>query len=177
MRATRLLSIDDAPVLAELVQINRDFFAPWEPLRDEDYFTVEGQRAGISDSLERHQHGSCLPHVILDDSGNVIGRITLNNILRGPFQSGTLGIWLSSAHNGRGFATAAVREIVRVAFEEEGLHRIQVATLPHNVRSQGILERLGFVRIGMAPAYFNIEGRWQDHLLFQLVKADSAPAR
>lgn len=169
MSATRLVRLDDVPVLAELLRVNRDFLAPWEPLRSEEYFTVDGQRAIIRDALARHEHGSSLPHVILDGSGRVVGRITLSGIVRGPFQSCSVGYWVSAADNGRGLATAAVRDIIGVAFRGLGLHRIQAETLLHNVRSRRVLERNGFVRIGMAPAYLSIAGKWQDHVLYQVV--------
>jgi ribosomal-protein-alanine N-acetyltransferase len=89
----RLLTLDDAPVLAELLRVSRDFLTPWEPIRGEEYFTVDGQHANIRDALERHGHGSALPLAILDDAARVIGRITLDGIARGPFQSGNLGYW------------------------------------------------------------------------------------
>jgi ribosomal-protein-alanine N-acetyltransferase len=168
--ATRNVTLDDVPVLADLLRVNRDFLAPWEPLRDDDYFTVDGQHAVIRTALERHEHGSTLPRVILDDSGRVVGRITLNEIVRGPFQSCSLGYWVGADANGRGVATAAVREIMRLAFDELGLHRIQAGTLLDNVRSQRVLERTGFVRFGVAPAYLKIAGEWQDHAIYQVVK-------
>jgi ribosomal-protein-alanine N-acetyltransferase len=168
--ATRLVTLDDVPVLAELLRLNRDFLAPWEPVRSDEYFTVAGQRAGIRDVLARHGQGSALPHVILDDSGRVVGRITLNGIVRGPFQSCSMGYWVGAADNGHGLATAAVRDVIGVAFEELGLHRIQAETMLHNVRSQRVLDRNGFVRFGVAPAYLNIAGKWQDHALYQVVK-------
>lgn len=86
-------------------------------------------------------------------------------------QYGLLG---GATDNGRGLATAAVRGIMRVAFDELGLHRIQAETLLHNVGSQRVLERNGFVRFGVAPAYLKIAGEWQDHAMYQVVKA--APA-
>ena len=138
--ATRLISLDDAPVLAAMLRDNRDFMAPFEPARAEAYFTDSGQLALIRDLLARHEQGQTLPHVILDEDGSVVGRITLNEIVRGPFQSCSLGYWVAASANGRGLATAAVRDIVRVAFEDLGLHRIQAGTLPGNVRSQRVLE-------------------------------------
>ncbi|WP_175596144.1 GNAT family N-acetyltransferase [Thermomonospora catenispora] len=172
MTTTRLLTLDDAPVLAELVRLNRDFLTPWEPLRSEEYYTPEGQLAEIREALERYEQGSSVPHVIVDDHGRVVGRITLSGIVRGAFQSCSAGYWVSAHANGRGHATAAVREMVRLAFEDLGLHRVQAEILPHNVRSRRVLERNGFVRIGLAPAYLNINGRWQDHILYQKVRPD-----
>jgi [ribosomal protein S5]-alanine N-acetyltransferase len=166
MPATRLVTFDDVPVLAELVAANREFLAPWDPVRDEGYYTVAGQREVVGDALLRHSQGSMLPHVILAQSGRVAGRITLHNIVRGSFQSCGLGYWLNAADNGRGLATAAVLDIIKVAFCDLGLHRVQAGTLLHNVRSQRVLERAGFTRFGVAPAYLKIAGRWQDHVCF-----------
>jgi len=172
--ATRLVTLDDVPVLAELLRVNRDFLAPWDPIRDDNYFTADGQRAVVDAALEGRERGSTLPHVILDDTGRLVGRITLNEIVRGPFQSCSVGYWVSAVDNGRGLATAAVREIVRVAFDELGLHRVQAGTLLHNVTSQSVLERNGFVRFGVAPKYLRIAGHWQDHALYQVVKTERA---
>ena len=133
------------------------------------YFTKAGQRADIERALERHSHGTALPSVILDTGGAVVGRITLNGIVRGAFQSCSVGYWLSAAAGGRGLATIALRETIGVAFGELGLHRIQAETLPHNVASQRVLERNGFQRIGMAPTYLKIAGSWQDFLLYQVI--------
>ncbi len=162
------------PDLAELHRANREFLAPWEPIRAEEYFTVEGQRAVVQKVLKLHDEGRTLPHVILDGSERVVGRITLNEIVRGPFQSCSLGYWLAAADNGRGLAAAAVRDMIALAFDELGLHRIQAGTLLHNIRSQRVLERTGFVRYGVAPAYLNIAGEWQDHALYQVVNAAAA---
>jgi ribosomal-protein-alanine N-acetyltransferase len=81
---------------------------------------------------------------------------------------------VSAATNGRGLATRGVREITDLAFGELGLHRIEAGTLPHNSRSQHVLERNGFTRFGLAPAFLLIAGRWQDHVLYQLLAEDAA---
>lgn len=143
--------------------------APWDRVRDDEYFTVAGQLAAIQDVLVRHEEGTTLPHVILDPSGEVAGRITLNGIVRGPFQSCSVGYWVGEAHNGRGLATVALRDILRIAFVELGLHRVQAETLLHNAASQKVLERNGFVRFGLAPKYLHIAGDWRDHIMFQKV--------
>ena len=169
MTACRLITLDDAPVLAELQRVNRAYLAPFEPARSDEYFTDAGQRAAIEDALTQYEQGRNLPYVITDEGAGVIGRITLNGIVRGPFLSCSVGYWVSQSATGRGVATAALREITRVAFGELGLHRIQVETLLDNFASQRVLKRNGFARIGMAPAYLKIAGRWQDMLLFQLI--------
>ena len=163
---TRLISADDAPTLAALQQANREFLAPWSPQRSPAHYTVEGQRRAIAEVLALYAKGTALPHVIVAD-GEVVGRVTLSDIVGGVLSSCHLGYWLSQSHNGRGLATAAVSEMMRLAFDELGLHRIEAGTVPENARSQAVLERNGFVRYGYAPAYLKIGGRWRDHVLYQ----------
>jgi ribosomal-protein-alanine N-acetyltransferase len=169
MPSTRLVGTDDAAVLTDLVIRNRDFLAPWMPLRDAEFFTEAGQRAMIEDELDRYGRGITLPRLIVDDDGAVVGRIYLNGIVYGAFRSCSVAYWVDAGCNGRGVATAALRELIRVAFDELGLHRVQAETLVANAGSQRVLTRCGFVRIGSAPDYLKIAGRWQEHILWQLI--------
>jgi ribosomal-protein-alanine N-acetyltransferase len=172
MPGIRLIAVEDAVELAELLQVNREFLARWEPIRPEDYFTAAGQKRAIEDALAQSERNTIVPNVIIE-RGEIIGRVTLSNIIRGPFQSCNLGYWVGSSHNGRGFATRAVREIMIVAFRELRLHRIEAGTLLHNVPSQRVLERNGFARFGVAPNYLNIAGRWQDHAMYQALNPNT----
>ena len=169
MTRTRLLEPADVPALLEIAREDADFFAPWEPLHDDEWLTEAGQLAVVHEKLEQHRSGLGLPHVVLDEAGTLIGRISLNNVVRGAFQSASLGYWIRSSANGRGHATAAAGEMLRIAFDELGLHRVEAGTLVHNAASQRVLERNGFVRFGLAPQYLRIAGRWQDHVLFQVL--------
>ena len=170
---TRALSPDDAPALARLVQDNRTFLAPWEPQRDERWFTEEAQRDEVSYALGRAELGLSVPRVVLDGD-DVVGRITLANVVRGAFQSCSVGYWLAERATGRGLATAALGEMLGVAFGELRLHRVEAGTLVHNVASQRVLAHHGFTRFGLAPQYLQIAGRWQDHVLFQLLAPEPA---
>lgn len=165
---TRLATLDDATVLAEIVRTHREALAPFEPERQESFFTEAGQRAVLENALRENEHGVTLPHVIVLD-GVVVGRITLNGISRGPSLSARLGYWVTPALHGRGVASAAVREMIRVSFDDLGLHRLQAGTLLHNVASQKVLERNGFIRFGIAQRYIRIAGQWQDHAMYQLI--------
>jgi ribosomal-protein-alanine N-acetyltransferase len=164
--STRLVSPEDVPALVGLLRANREFLAPWEPARTDDYFTNAYHDAAVRRVLAQHQTGDAVPHVIVGD-GEILGRITLTNVVYGSFQSANLGYWVAATANGRGVATTAVAALLRVAFVECGLHRVEAATLPHNIGSQRVLERNGFTRIGIAPRYLQIAGQYQDHILYQ----------
>jgi [ribosomal protein S5]-alanine N-acetyltransferase len=174
MTVTRIASVDDAAALAATLQENRAFLAHWEPLRDDSYFSVEGQQAALGRALEGYARDSTVPLVILDD-GQVLGRITINGITRGAFQSASIGYWVSQSHNGRGLATAAVADVITIAFAELGLHRLQAETLLYNTASQRVLTRSGFRPFGIAPSYLKIAGKWQDHVLFHAFNPADPP--
>lgn len=172
--AVRLVAEDDASALADLVARNHRAMAPWEPIRDDAYYTEAGHREVLREILDRYARGQAEPCVILVDDV-VVGRVTLSNLVRGPFQSGSLGYWVDQDHQGCGVATAAVGEVLRLAFADLGLHRVEAGTLLHNAASRRVLAKNGFTEIGVAPRYLKIAGRWQDHLLHQRL-ADDADA-
>ncbi|SEJ32043.1 ribosomal-protein-alanine N-acetyltransferase [Arthrobacter sp. yr096] len=164
----RPLELSDATELAAAYLRNRDHLAPWEPVRDDAFFTTEGQADVIRGKLDLYAAGSEVPWVITGTSG-IIGMITLTGIVRGPFLNANLGYWIDAECTGKGAASGAVSAVVMMAAETLGLHRIQAATLVHNAASQAVLKRCGFERIGMAPSYLQIAGEWQDHVLFQRI--------
>jgi ribosomal-protein-alanine N-acetyltransferase len=158
---------EDGEELAALYAANRDFLAPFEPVRPPEFFTAEGQR----ERLERQLEGETHPFAILDGEP-IAGTINLFGIVRESLQSGVIGYWIDHARNGRGLATGAVGEILAYAFEELDLHRLEAATLVDNVPSQRVLEKNGFERIGLARSYLRINAEWRDFLLFQRLVSD-----
>lgn len=168
----RLIDLSDAAPLAQLQLRNRSYLKPWEPVRDDDYFTAAGQLERISSALARHERGEELPLVVLDSEGQLAGQVTMSGIVRGPFQSSNLGYWIAQDQEGRGLATLAVQEAVTRAFSDLDLHRVQAGTLTHNEASQRVLAKAGFQQFGLAPAYLKIAGEWQDHALFQKLRDD-----
>ena len=163
-----VLRAADADALADAYRRNRDHLAPWEPLRGEGFFTAEGQHSAIAAKLALLDAGTEVPWVIRQED-RIIGTITLTGIVRGPFLSANLGYWVDGGCTGGGIGTSAAAAVVGIARDRLGLHRVQAATLVHNTASQRILRRLGFDRIGRAPQYLKIAGRWQDHELYQRI--------
>lgn len=162
----RTMSMGDGEPVAAAYRKNANHLAPWEPTRDETFFTVRGQEQIIQGKLDQFASGREVPWVIVW-AQQVIGMITLTGIVRGPFLNANLGYWVDEAHTGKGVASTAVRAVLSIARDELGLHRVQAATLVHNVASQAVLKRSGFEPIGVAPAYLHIAGKWQDHVLYQ----------
>ena len=167
----RLLEAADAAELLELRLRNRAFLEPWEPLRDERFFTAAGQEEIVRGALRERDEGRALPFVVVAD-GALVGGVNLNGIVRGVFGNAYLGYWIDEAHGGRGIATEAVRLAVSYAFVVGGLHRVQAAVIPRNTGSIRVLEKNGFREEGLALRYLRINGVWEDHKLFAVTREE-----
>jgi [ribosomal protein S5]-alanine N-acetyltransferase len=177
IRAARVML--RAPVLSDYAQWarlreeSRSFLAPWEPIWPVDDLTKLAFRRRIRRYQREIRNGTGYPFFIFSpDEDTLLGGLTLAQIQRGVTQSAVLGYWMGARHAGKGLMGAAVRAVVGFAFETLHLNRIEAACLPHNAASTGLLEKVGFSREGYARKYLCIDGRWQDHLLFGLVRDD-----
>jgi ribosomal-protein-alanine N-acetyltransferase len=165
LQAIRPLVLADARDLLALRLANREFMAPFDPVRPEEFFTLEAQT-----EIARNAEGQRF--AILDD-GELAGVIALSNVVYETFRSANLGYWVDARRNGRGLATRAVAALVEHAFRTLGLHRLEAGTLVDNVASQRVLEKNRFELIGLARNYLHIAGAWRDHLLFQRTADDA----
>ena len=144
---------------------NREFLRPFEPAREESFFTAEYQRNILESEVSARKNGTGFRFYIrLLDSPEIIGIIGLNNIIRGAFQSCHLGYKLDEAHRGQGIMPMAVNMIVDYAFRELNLHRIEANVMPRNRASLRCLEKCGFENEGLSRFYLNINGVWEDHI-------------
>ena len=165
------LEIADARQLAEAYRRNRQHLQPWEPARPAEFFTEAHQAATLAAAAEARRSGLAFPFGLFEHK-KLIGRFNISGVVRGAFQSASLGYWIDHEHTGRGLASRAVAKLRTAALNDLGLHRLEASTLPYNRGSQRVLEKNGFVRIGMAPNYLKIAGRWQDHYLYQAILHD-----
>jgi ribosomal-protein-alanine N-acetyltransferase len=155
----RPLVESDAEALLALRIENRTFMTPYEPDREDTFFTLERQG-----DIAGNEPG--LAFGILDD-GVLAGTIVLSNLALGPFRSASVGYWVDQKRNGRGLASLALAAMVEHAFGELDLHRLEAASLTDNIASQRVLEKNRFEPIGLARKYLHINGAWRDHILFQ----------
>lgn len=172
MAVTRLVATSDAEALADVLTRNRDEMARFEPVRPEIYFSPRGQAAIIQDALRRFEAGVSVPRVVLSPDGDVVGRINLNEIVRGPSLKGVLGYYVDQLHQGQGLATAAVAEVMALGFGRHGLHRIEAGTRVDNVGSRRVLQKCGFIEFGIARDYLRLAGVWHDHVLYERLASD-----
>lgn len=98
----------------------------------------------------------------------LVGEINLSGVQRGPFQNGYIGYWIDEAAAGQGLMPESVVVLARFAFEELGLHRLQVAIIPRNQPSRRVVEKLELRDEGIAERYLAINGVWEDHIRYAI---------
>ena len=98
--------------------------------------------------------------------GQFAGAINLSSIQRGPFQNAYVGYWIDQARAGKGYMPESVVVILRFAFEELSLHRVQIAIIPRNEPSRRVVAKLDLREEGTAPRYLEINGAWEDHVRY-----------
>jgi ribosomal-protein-alanine N-acetyltransferase len=86
-----------------------------------------------------------------------------------------LGYWVGAPFAGMGYMGTGVRAAMGYAFDDLRLRRMEAACLPHNEASIRLLDRVGFRREGYARKYLCVNGAWQDHLLYALLREDFRP--
>ena len=152
---------------------NRAHLAPYEPLRDDEYFELENIRNRIINSLNDYQEKRSLFLVVtLKDNKQIIGSINFTNFVYGIFQACYLGFSLDHASQGKGLMYESLESSIEYVRESYGIHRIMANHLPDNLRSSNTLKKLGFKKEGYAQSYLKINGVWQDHILNSLVFLD-----
>lgn len=172
--AIRPLHPEDAVEFAEAVIANRAHTSPWEPIHAEAHYTRAGQLETLQRDVEAWELGTGYAFAVLDraEGDAIVGRMALGNVVRGAWRNATLGYWVSASVGGRGHATTATRLICEFAFDHAGLHRVQPAVIPRNVRSIRVVEKAGFRHEGRALKYLNINGVWEDHEIFAMTLED-----
>jgi len=158
---------------ARLRAESREFLTPWEPIWPADDLTRSSFRRRLKRHREEIARDESYPFLIFRQSDRVLlGGLTLGQVRRGVAQTATLGYWMGMPYANQGYMSDAVRAVLNHAFGVMGLRRVEAACLVHNAASRRLLERIGFQREGLARAYLQINGRWQDHVLYAILDSD-----
>ena len=143
----------------------------WEPRRPPGAPDVIGNRAAFAARCRardrERQLGTGYGFGIFVD-GHFAGEINLNGVQRGPFQSAYVGYWIDEQCAGKGYVPESLVVLARHAFDDLGLHRLQVAIIPRNSSSRSVVGKLKLRDEGIAVRYLEINGTWEDHVRYAI---------
>ncbi|MDX5593024.1 GNAT family protein [Pseudovibrio sp. SPO723] len=167
-------SVSDYEAWSQVRLESREFLQPWEPTWPPTDLLRTAFKTRIRRYSRERRDGTGYAFFLFNrHSEELMGGLTLSNVRRGVTQACTLGYWMGVRYAGKGFMRQSVSRLLPFVFEELKLHRLEAACLPHNEASINLLKRVGFQQEGYARRYLYINGQWQDHLLFAILKDDA----
>jgi ribosomal-protein-alanine N-acetyltransferase len=146
----------DQDEFVSLMRGSRSFHRPWATApTDADRFI-----AYLADAA-RSDFEAML--VCLSEEHAIIGFFNLSHITRGLLQSAYLGYAVGKPFAGQGYMREGLELVLRRAFLDLRLHRVEANIQPGNKASIALARGAGFRREGFSPRYLKIGGRWRDH--------------
>jgi ribosomal-protein-alanine N-acetyltransferase len=146
----------DATEFTALARRSRSLHQPW--------VAPPTTEATFLDWLASRKAPRQQPLVVCRRTDNaIVGNINISEIILGAFRGAFLGYWIGAPFQGQGYTTEGLHLVLRYAFGELRLHRLEANIQPGNAASLALVQRLGFRREGFSPRYLKIGGRWRDH--------------
>lgn len=173
----RRLVLDDFEEWRRVRRESREWLSQWEPRLPAGHPNPEedrrafAARCGARDR-ERELGAGYAFGIFVD--GDFSGEVNISNIQRGPFQNAYVGYWIAQATAGRGYTPEAVVCVLRFAFGDLNLHRVQISIIPRNRASRRVVEKLGIREEGVAVRYLEINGVWEDHVRYAITAEEWA---
>ena len=108
--------------------------------------------------------------IVADECDEIMGMVSLTSIDH-LNQSAEFHIMIGdSANQGKGIGTFAVKEMLKHAFNNLNLQRVELTVLDSNIRAQHLYEKCGFVKEGTLRKYAYKNGEFVDMHMYSILK-------
>jgi ribosomal-protein-alanine N-acetyltransferase len=155
---------------------NREFFQESMPKFPDEFFTYEYQKARYWQEYDRMLADTQIRFYFFEKDDvkfeKIIGDVVFQNVQRGAAWSAEIGVKLHKDYTSMGYMREACIELLNFMFNLQKLHRITASILPDNQDSIKLFEKLGFELEGRTRKSILIDGRWQDHLQYSILKEE-----
>jgi ribosomal-protein-serine acetyltransferase len=154
----------DAQELFRLIDANRERLRPWmiwEPQTTSVADSLAYIERSASSSTDMEGNGVWLDGMLIAGVG--LGVDTLSN-------SGEIGYWIDGGHEGKGIITRVCERFFDFAFEELGLHRMELQAASGNMRSRAVAERLGMAQEGVARDGIRVADGYLDSVVYAILE-------
>jgi ribosomal-protein-alanine N-acetyltransferase len=165
------LTPDNAQEMLDYYIRNFNHLKEFEPQKDRSFYTYEVQHSILMESYKQLIDGTGIDLGIFKDN-KIIGKIRISNIVYGVFRNAFIGYSIDEKEQGKGYMKEAVKLVLKYAFSELELHRIEATAMVENMKSQRVLRSCGFKELGISEKYLFINGEWKDHVVFYNVNSE-----
>jgi [ribosomal protein S5]-alanine N-acetyltransferase len=176
----RPLRVEDFAQWQEVRTRGHEWLVKWEPMRPPGSPDVVGSRSAFAArcrSRDRERQLGTGSGFGIFVGIRFCGEINLSGVQRGPFQSGSIGYWIDEEFAGNGYVPEAVVVVLRHAFEDLALHRVQIDIIPRNGPSRRVMEKLQIRDEGVSKGFLEINGAWEDHVRYAITAEEWAERR
>lgn len=150
----RALTGDDESVFVALAEDSFQFHRKWIKLPTD------------SEAFKRYLSGFegenafCF---VVCDADLIVGFVSLTGIEREPYCRGRLGYGVFEQYAKMGYMSSGLEHVIRLAFEDLELHRLEADIQPENFPSKRLIKKMGFTCEGISRKFIRINGEWIDH--------------
>ncbi|MQA93603.1 MAG: GNAT family N-acetyltransferase [Streptosporangiales bacterium] len=150
-------------------------FLYWEPRSREE--ALEALTLKIGQTAIREEGDRLALAVTPQAGGPMLGEVMVS-LASADHRQGEIGYIFHPDHGGKGYATEAAREMMRLGFDALGLHRLYGRLEARNIASARVLERLGMRREAHLRQNEFVKGEWNDELVYAMLETEwrAAPA-
>jgi len=103
--------------------------------------------------------------------GDLIGDVMLQ-VTDAQARQGMVGFSFYPDHQGKGYASEAVRALLKIGFADLDLHRIHGRCDARNLRSWRLMERLGMRREAHFREHALFKGGWDEEFYYALLQRE-----
>ncbi|MBM7872272.1 ribosomal-protein-alanine N-acetyltransferase [Clostridium pascui] len=165
----KILTPENSQEILNYYLKNKEHLSPYEPTREEEFYTLKFQRDILIESYKQYLNGEAINFGIYKND-NFIGKIQLSNIVLGIFRSCFIGYSMDKDEQGKGYMKEALKLVTEYGFDEFNLHRIEASALVDNKKSQSVLKACNFKELGINKNYLFIDGKWRDHITYYILR-------
>ena len=144
-------------------------YLPWGPM------DLDQARAKLEQRLRQtgieNERDAIVVAAVEAASGRHVGEFMIK-VTNRESRQGEIGWSLHPDAHGRGLATEGAREILRVGFDELGLHRIIAESDPRNAASIRVMERLGMRREAEFAESWFLKGEWVGETIYAILDSE-----
>ena len=162
----------DAPMLKEAIDASIDHLQPWMPWAMEEPTSLDTKIQRLRRFRGDFDLGNDFIYAIFDPGeSKVIGGSGLH--LRRGENAREIGYWIREDQINRGLATETAAALTRVAFEVDGVDRVEIHCGPNNVRSAAVPKKLGYQHEAtLKRRMVDSDGELRDTMIWSLFAGD-----
>lgn len=142
--SVKAIRLQDEALLYAFECANRTYFERTVPSRGNAYYEPESFHQALKQLLSEQENGAGYYYLMWRDD-TIVRRLNIHHI---DADTGEVGYRVGAGHGGRGYATAALRQLL--TFKLPGFNRLRAETTSDNVASQHVLRGAGFIHDGEA---------------------------